>query len=342
MRGLVFEGPGRVAVVDDLPDPEVMAPTDVVVKVAAAGLCGSDLHPYRGTEPAAPGVVPGHEAVGEVVAVGDDVSEHAVGDRVLVPFTTSCGTCEACEQQRSSRCENGALFGWGDPDQPGRRLHGAQAQLLRVPLADGTAVAVPDDVDDDTAVLLSDNLTTAWWAAGRDGGLAGRTVAVVGLGPLGLCTVAVARARGAARVVGIDRQPDRAARAEALGANAWDGEEGFADLVVDAAGPPAAQALAVRLAGIGAHVSTIAVQTTDTLGVDPVLLYDRDLSIGFGRAPVRSVLPEVLAAMDEGLLEPPTSRVVTGHVSLDDGPAAYARAARPTRGTIKTIIDPWA
>lgn len=343
MRGLVFEGPGRIGVHDDLPDPEVVAPTDVVVRVRTSGICGSDLHPYRGVEPAAAGVVPGHEAVGEVVDVGADVGLHTIGDRVLVPFTTSCGACEPCVQGRSSRCELGQLFGWGDPDVPGNRLHGAQAQFVRVPLADGTAVTVPEGMSDDTAVLLTDNLPTAWSMARRAGVVDGSRVAVIGLGALGLSAVAAARAQGAVRVVAIDRQPDRATRAEALGAQAWDGrEEGFADVVLEAAGPPDAQALAARLARVGGSIATIAVQTADTLGYAPVLAYDRDLTIAFGRAPVRSVLDEVITALDEGTLEPPTQTVVTGHVPLDDGPAAYARAARPTRGAVKTLVDPWA
>ena len=342
MIGLVFEGPGRVAVVDDLPDPEIIAGTDALVRVDMAGLCGSDVHPYRGDEEAASGVVPGHEAVGDVIAVGDDVTSLDVGDRVLVPFTTSCGNCDACRQGRSSRCEVGQLFGWGSPDVPGRRLHGAQAQFLRVPLADGTAVTVPDSIDDDTAVLLTDNLPTAWWMAERAGVEPGATVAVIGLGALGLCAVAAALAQGAVRVIAIDRAPDRAKRAEALGAQAWDGhDEGFADVVLEAAGPPDAQALAGRLAKVGGRIATIAVQTASTLGLSPVLAYDRDLTISFGRAPVRSVLDEVVAAIHDGRLTPPTSTVVTDHVTLEEGPAAYARAARTTRGTVKTIIDPW-
>ena len=125
-------------------DPEIRDATDVIVRVQAAGLCGSDLHPYFGRERGLdPGTVMGHEFVGEVVAVGSEVQTLSLGARVVAPFTTSCGDCFYCGIGLTARCERGQLFGWV---QDGVGLHGGQAELVRVPLADGTLVAVPEDV----------------------------------------------------------------------------------------------------------------------------------------------------------------------------------------------------
>lgn len=170
MRALVYDGP-REIVVAEHPDPVIIDAGDAIVRVESAGLCGSDLHPYSGRERAAPGVVTGHEAVGQVVEVGANVRGFDLGDRVIVPFTTSCGQCAACLAGLSARCELGALFGWGDIHYADRRLDGCQAELVRVPLASSTLVACPD-VSASHAVLLSDNLPTALVAVEREIGRA--------------------------------------------------------------------------------------------------------------------------------------------------------------------------
>lgn len=337
MRGLVLEGVEHVAV-EDVPDPGPLAPTDAEVQVSVAGLCGSDLHPYLGREPARMGVVQGHEAVGTVVAVGNEVRSFAIGDRVIVPFTTSCGSCGPCRRGLSSRCVDGRLFGWGDPLGDAPPLHGAQAERLLVPLADGTLVGAPPGIDDTTAVLLSDNLPTAWHAVHRaewsDGALA-----VIGLGSVGQLAVAVALATGTGPVLAVD--PVRARRAAAATQSgrvtALAPEEiGSFDTpitaVVEAAGPMAAQQMAGRIAAPGSTISIIAVQTGDRFGIDPVTAYDRNLTVRVGRAPVRSVLPSVLDRVLDGSLTVPTGVVTHPDLPLDDGPAAYRAFADRTIG----------
>jgi alcohol dehydrogenase len=349
VRGLTLDGVHTIRHRSDLPDPQVEGDEDAVVRVVAAGLCGSDLHPYEGREPVRWGVVPGHELVGEVVAVGAAVTRVAVGQRVLAPFTTSCGRCHACREGLSSRCVHGQLFGYGPPDH-GTPLEGAQAEFVRVPLADDTLVAVPDGIDDATAVLLCDNLPTGWYAARRAEVRPGTTVVVVGAGAVGLCAVTAAFALGAARVVAVDPVADRRERAEALGAVAAAPDEGrlrelldhgSAPCVVEAAGVAAAQRLAAAVTAPGGTLSVIAVQTDDRFAVSPAEAYDGNLTLRLGRAPVRSLLDELLPAVTAGRVTVPTATVVT-HPDrpLADGPTAYGRFAAREPGLVKLLFRP--
>lgn len=331
MHGLLFEGRRKIRLAD-LPNPKVDQPTDAIIDVTLGGLCGSDLHPYEGREKCASGVVPGHEAVGIVRAVGEDVTTVAVGDRVIVPFTVSCGTCDRCRAGLSSRCRDSRLFGWGDPSGDPHPLHGAQAEQLLVPLADGTLVLVPDSVDDATALLLADNFPTAWHAVVRTDHTRG-PLAVIGLGAVGLCAISAARARGIDEIVGIDPIPERRAIAERLGAKTTapeDVNDRFA-AIVEAAGPPSAQELAAHIADIGATISIIAVQTETHFAIGPVTAYDKNLTIRTGRAPVRSILDEILPAVASGDIEVPADIVIThpGH-PLTDGPELYRDFAART------------
>ncbi len=345
MRGLTLDGVGEVTYRDDLPDPEVVDPTDVVVRVRRAGLCGSDLHPYLGREATRWGVVPGHEVVGEVVEVGDAVATVAAGDRVIVPFSLSCGVCDACRRGLTARCDHSRLLGWGPPDGPDEAtLHGGQAELVRVPLADGSLVAVPDGVDEDAAVLLCDNLPTGWYAAERADIGPGTEVAVVGLGAVGLCAVTAALALGAARVVATDPVADRRARAGTLGAEPATADDlagARVDAVIEAAGPPAAQRLAAGLVRPGGTLSIVAVQTADRFGFTPVDAYDANLTVRAGRAPVRAVLDRLLPRLAAGEVAIPTDVVVTHpDVTLADGPAAYRRFADREPGLVKVVFRP--
>jgi alcohol dehydrogenase len=341
VRALVFDGPGAIRFRDDFPEPVIVDPTDAIVDITLAGLCGSDLHPYEGREPCAAGVIPGHEAVGIVRTIGSHVTSISPGDRVLIPFTVSCGSCDRCTGGLSSRCTSSRLFGWEDPatDDP---LHGGQAEVLRVPLADGTAVRVPDGIDDATALLLTDNFPTAWHAVSRTDWARG-PLAVIGLGAVGLCTVAAAAARGVTDILGIDPVESRRAAAAALGASTASPSEasGRFGAIVEAAGPHSAQRLAAELADVGATISIIAVQTAEHFGIDPVTAYDRNLTIRAGRAPVRSVLDQILPDIADGTIRVPTSMVVThSERSLSDGPELYRAFAARDGSLIKATFRP--
>lgn len=351
MRGLVLAGVRDVRVVEDLPDPRVEGPGDAVVRVHRAGVCGSDLHPWAGREPFLPGVVPGHEAVGEVTAVGADVTEVRPGDRVIVPFSTSCGECGPCRRGLSARCVRARLLGWGAPDGS-TRLDGCQAEWVRVPDADATLVVAPPSIGDDDAVLLADNLPTGWFAAERVDVRAGEAVVVLGCGAVGLCTVVSLQANGARPVIATDPVAGRRDRAARLGARACTPEELTAVVaaatggegaagVVDAAGTATSFAVALDLVRPGGTIQVVAVPTRPTLDLPPPAAYDANLTVRFGRAPVRSLLPAVLDAVVDGRLRVPTAQLVTGPpLALEDGPAAYERAASPGLGSGKLLIDP--
>jgi alcohol dehydrogenase len=352
VRGLVLEDVGTIVHRDDLPDPTIEDPTDAIVRVDRAGLCGSDMHPYAGREAVRFGVIPGHEVVGEVVAAGPAVTTVHLGDRVLVPFTTSCGDCGRCRSGLSSRCVHGQLFGFGpahDPTAPA--LHGGQAELVRVPLADGTLVPVPRGIDELAALLLCDNLPTGWFAVERAGVATDRPAAVLGLGAVGLCAVLAARTAGATPVLAVDPVAGRRERAAALGATALHPDE-VADAVdaldppglhhvVDAAGTREAQGQAVSLLAPGGTLSVIAVPTDERFGFAPTDAYDTNLTVRAGRAPVRSMLDRLLPRVVAGEVQVPTELVLTHPaVALADGARAYERFAVREPGMVKVAFVP--
>ncbi len=334
MRALVFEGPGLIAV-RDVPAPELVEGGDAIVRVTASGLCGSDLHPFLGREPMAPGTITGHEAVGVVEAVGSGVTRVAVGERVIVPFTTSCGSCDACARGISARCQRGRLFGWRDPSDPSVGLDGCQAEYLRVPLADTTLVPAPD-IDDAAALLLTDNLPTAMAALDRS--RATDALTVVGLGSVGLCTVAIARRMGVRHIVGIDPVTERAAAAMALGAEIGvPGASAPTNAVIEASGTRSAQRTALDSVAPGGVVSIISVQTTPDFAFTQIEAYDRNLTVAWGRAPVRSILETRLDVLAE-VARDIARVIVTRDLALSEGPAAYAAFA--DRSFLKGVFDP--
>lgn len=253
MKGVCFRSPGVVAW-GDVPDPHIEQPTDAVVAVEMAGLCGSDLHPFFGREQGLdPGTVMGHEFVGRVLDVGADVHTVRPGNRVYAPFSTSCGQCVTCRSGLTSRCEQGQLFGW---ISNGVGLHGGQAERVRVPLADGTLKPVPDGLSPEAALLLGDNFSTASYCADLAGIRPDGVTVVIGCGSVGLLGIIAAGLHGARVIVAIDPVPERRARAAALGAMALSpdaeavraihaiGDGRGADSVMEFVGLPTAQRLA--------------------------------------------------------------------------------------------------
>jgi alcohol dehydrogenase len=348
LKAITFQGVETVAV-RNVPDPELEGPGDALVDVSAAGLCGSDLHPYWGREVGLdPGTVMGHEFVGRVVEVGHGVRSFAVGDRVVSPFTTSCGRCFFCRSGLTSRCELGQLFGWV---AGGHGLQGGQAERVRVPLADGTLVGVPDAVEDDAVALLAgDVLSTAFFGVELADVREGNAVAVVGCGPVGLLVVRVALERGAADVFAIDRVPSRLVLANRLGATAihlddapakvvraGTGGRG-ADCAVEAVGSAAATRTAADLLRAGGSLVALGVHTEPNLALSPGEMYDRNLRYATGRCPARHFMPRALelAARDGELL----AGLVSHRLPLSDGAEAYRRFGAREEGWMKVVFEP--
>lgn len=348
MKAVVFRGVESVAVAE-VDEPRLLTPHDALVEVDAAGLCGSDLHPYFGREKGLDvGTIMGHEFVGRIVAVGDQVRTLAPGDRVVAPFTTSCGDCPPCRSGLTARCDRGQLFGWV---QNGEGLHGAQARHVRVPLADGTLVPVPDGLADDALALLAgDILSTALFGAELARVAPGQVVAVVGCGPVGLMAVRAALHRGAATVVAVDRVASRLAAAEALGARPapldadprrvvaahTDGRGAHA--AIEAVGSPQATRTAADLVRAGGTLAAVGVHTEPHLALSPGELYDRNLTYGAGRCPARRFLPEALALAqrDAEWLTP----LITHRLSLDAAPEAYRAFGAREEGWGKVVFLP--
>lgn len=358
MRGLILEGVEQIVFHNDLPEPRIEHPTDAIVAVHRAGLCGSDLHPYFGREPIAWGTIPGHEFAGEVVEAGSDVRRFRVGDRVFSPFTTSCGECFYCRDGLSARCRRGELFGHRPPGTQGGSeggLQGAQAEFVRVPLADGTLHKIPEWLSLEEAILLGDNFTTGYYCASlgqiRDEAL----VAVIGCGSVGLSAIVAARWLGAATVVAVDPVAARRKRAAELGAESVTPDEAIdrvmesaeptgktgADSVLEAVGSPAAQALAFQLVRPGGTIATIGVHTAEHFAFSPIAAYDKNLSYRAGRCPVRSLLPHILSALEAGKLVLPTSYIISdAHVPLRQGAEAYRRFGERAGDCVKLLLDP--
>src|SRR5690349_11049975 len=230
MRAVTWHGRRDVRV-EDVPDPRIEAPNDAIIRVTTSGLCGSDLHLYEVLGPfMRPGDILGHEPMGVVEEVGSAVDGLAPGDRVVIPFNISCGTCFMCGQGLYSQCETtqnhehgtgGSLFGY---TKLYGEVPGGQAEYLRVPQAQFGPIKVPEGPPDDRFVYLSDVLPTAWQAVDYAAIPEGGSVAVLGLGPIGDMCCRVARHRGAHQVIGVDLVEERLARARARGVQTVDWE----------------------------------------------------------------------------------------------------------------------
>src|SRR3954453_689863 len=222
MRALTWHGKRDVRV-DTVPDPTIQDPTDVIVEVTSTGICGSDLHLYELFGPfLGEGDILGHEPMGVVAEVGSGVTELTVGDRVVVPFNVSCGTCFMCGQGLHSQCETtqvheygtgASLFGY---TKLYGQVPGGQAEYLRVPFGNTLPIKVPDGPPDDRFVFLSDVLPTSWQAVQYANVPAGGGVPVLGLGPIGDMSAPIAQHLGY-RVIGVDRVPERLERARLHG-----------------------------------------------------------------------------------------------------------------------------
>jgi threonine dehydrogenase-like Zn-dependent dehydrogenase len=339
MRAVTFQEPGVVAV-EERPDPEPLAPDDAVVRVEASGVCGSDLHIYHGRVQVEQGFTIGHEYVGTVVAAGDGVTSVAVGDRVLGTFHTACGQCFFCRRGVYVKCDEARVFGHGSVLGS---LQGTQAELALIPRANLTLRKVPEGVSDGAALFAGDVMGTGYHAIVEAGVKPGDTCAIVGLGPVGLCAVMVARAVGA-RVFAIDTVEDRLETARALGATpvhateedprrvvAAATEKRGVDVAVDAVGHAPVLDLCSRLTRKAGTVSVIGVYA-ERAELHMGVLWLKGLRLVSGQANVMAHLDAVLAM---GLDVTP---LLSREMPLDDAAEAYAAYDR--REALKIVLRP--
>jgi 2-desacetyl-2-hydroxyethyl bacteriochlorophyllide A dehydrogenase len=344
MRAVTFQAPGVVSV-EDRPEPEPIDTEDAVVRIEATGVCGSDLHIFHGRVQIEPGFTIGHEYVGTVVAAGDAVTRVAVGDRVLGCFQTACGSCFFCRRGDYHRCVQSRTFGHGATLGS---LQGTQAEMALVPHANLVLRRVPDGMSSDVALFAGDVMGTGFHAVDASGLRPGDVAAVLGLGPVGLCAVQVARAAGAARVLAIDTVPERLQVAESMGAEplhlleqdvrasvkaATEGRG--VDVCIDAVGDPKALESAIRLTRACGSIQCIGVYA-ERAEVHMGLLWLKSLTLRGGQANVLAHVDRVLAMMSAGVLDP--TALVTHHMTLEQAPEAYAVYDR--REALKIVLTP--
>ncbi len=344
MRAVTFQAPGEVRI-EHKPEPELAARDDAIVAIEASGICGSDLHIYHGRVKIAPGFTIGHEFVGTVVAAGDDVTRVNTGDRVLGCFHSACGTCFYCLKGVYQKCDVARVFGHGAAlgDLPG-----TQAERALVPNANLTLRRVPEGVPDDVALFAGDVMGTAYHAVQEGDVRPGDSVAVLGLGPVGLCAVQIAIAAGATPVLAIDTVPQRLEMARSFGAvpihltdeeprkivQAATGGRGV-DAAIDAVGHPDALDLGIRLARKAGTVVAIGVYA-EPCQVHMGLVWIKGLTVRAGQANVIGHVDRVLGMLAAGTLDP--TPLVTHHMALDDAPEAYGVYDR--REALKIVLSP--
>jgi len=335
MRAVVFKEPYRVEV-EDRPVPTIQHPTDAILRVTSTALCGSDLHFYRGHLKCPTDFICGHEFVGEIVEKGDSVSEFKIGDKVVVPFYTACGECFYCVRGQASRCSKGELFG---NSAPANTINGGQAEYVRCPLADSTFVNIPKNIPEEMLVLMADIFPTGYFAAARYlKDLSARdkkefTAVCVGCGPVGICAITSALTM-VDTVYAVDSIDERLEQAKELGAipiklddsakvieqikTATDGRG--ADVVIECVGHADAWQLSFDMLRPWGSISSIGVHT-ETWPINGLLMYGKNVSMAFGRCPVRSIFEEALALLVQ---EQKKVAFLCGKtMSLEDAPQAY-------------------
>lgn len=348
MQALTFGGVENI-LYQKVPDPKLVNPDDVIVQVTLAGICGSDLHVYHGRETGLDtGTVMGHELTGQIIETGNAVKNFRKGDRVLSPFTTSCGQCYYCQIGLTCRCERGNLFGWV---QQGQGLHGAQAQYIRVPLADGTLIPLSKDLSDEKGLLLGDIFSTGYFCADNADINRKGVYVVIGCGPVGLMTVVAARHMNAETLFAIDRIPERLLQAKEFGAiplNAeetdvkeqiWEATGGRrADAVMEVVGSADALRLAIELIRPGGILSSVGVHSAAHFSFSPSVAYDKNLVYKTGRCPARYYAEKLLR--EEIIQRYSIEKIITHRFPLSEGAKAYEVFDKKTDHCLKAVLTP--
>lgn len=343
MRASVFYGTRDVRV-EEVADPSILEPTDAIVRVTHACICGSDLWFYRGVAPWKQGWRTGHEFMGVIEEVGADVRTLKPGDHVLAPFAYSDGTCEFCQKGVQTSCLNGGYWGGADED-------GGQGEAVRAPQADGTLVKIPSDVTGDEAIMAAILPLTDVMGTGHHAAIAahvgpGSTVAVIGDGAVGLCAVLAAHRLGAERIIALGHHEDRLKMARDFGATdvvTERGDEaiekvkemtrGGAEAILECVGNQSAMETAAGAARPGGTIGYVGVPA-EVKALPVRQLFSNNVALRGGVAPVRAYIPELLTDVVAGKLDP--SPVLDLTVDLDGVPKGYA--AMDERTATKVMV----
>ena len=345
MKALRYHG-ARDVRYETMDDPALLASADAVVKVEACSICGSDLHIYHGQGFSEDlGFCVGHEAVGEVVEVGSAVQRLKVGDTVMIPAAVGCGRCRSCLAGVVHTCENNMSACYGLSSQ----LQGSQAEAVRVPAADMNAVKVPEGVSMEQALMMTDALATAWFGARQADIRPGSSVAVIGLGPIGLMAVESAYVMGAHVVYAVDPIVERRAMAEASGAVVLHPDAALErikadtkgrklDCVIEVVGSDAAVDFALRLVRPRGTVSVIGVQQSRRFAFPLERAFAAGLTFRIGTCSVPEELPALFALVQSGRLKP--ERTITHRMPLSQGAEAYRLFDAREAGALKMVLLP--
>jgi len=344
LKALVYLGPGKKAF-QDHPKPEIVAPTDAIVRITRTTICGTDLHILKGDVPSCqPGRVLGHEGVGVIETVGGAVTTFKPGDRVLISCISACGKCTYCRRQMYSHCTSG---GW----ILGNSIDGTQAEFVRIPHADTSLYPVPDGADEEALVMLSDILPTGFECGVLNGKVQpGASVAIVGAGPVGLAALLTAQLYSPAKIIAIDLDDSRLEAAMRFGAtariNSTDGKALEAimkitggvgvDTAIEAVGVPASFELCEQIVAPGGVIANIGVHGTQ-VSLHLERLWDRNITIATRLVDTVST-PQLLDIVRSRKIDP--KRLITHHFKFDQILEAYETFGHAAdTGALKVIIE---
>ncbi|KKB34184.1 zinc-dependent alcohol dehydrogenase [Bacillus thermotolerans] len=378
MKAVTYQGLKNVSV-KEVKDPAVEKADDIIVKITASAICGSDLHLIHGLVPNMPtDYVIGHEPVGIVEETGPDVTKVKKGDRVIIPFNVSCGECWYCKNDITSQCDHsnphgemGGFFGYSETTGG---YAGGQAEYLRVPYGNFTPFKIPEscELEDEKLVLLSDAASTAYWSVIHAEVKSGDTVVILGCGPVGLLAQKFAWMKGAERVIAVDHLAYRLQHAERtnkvetvnleqhenVGEHLKDMTKGGADVVIDCSGmsgkmtPMEFLASGLKLHGGamgGIVIASQAVRKAGTIQVTGVYggrynafplgdIFQRNVTLRTGQAPVIPVIPELYHLMNDGKVD--LADIITHILPLQEAKRGYEVFDTRTDGCIKVVLKP--
>ncbi|CAM3788282.1 alcohol dehydrogenase catalytic domain-containing protein [Alkalicoccus chagannorensis] len=377
MRAVTYQGKENMEV-KDVQAPSIEYDTDMIVRITASGICGSDLHIYKGGIPAPDDYIIGHEPMGIVEETGPGVKTLKKGDRVVIPFNIGCGDCQFCNHQMESQCDNsnphaemGGLFGFTEAFGG---FPGGQADYLRVPYADFTSFKVPEnsELDDESVLFLSDVIPTAFWSVQNSGVTYGDTVIVLGCGPIGLMTQKFAWMKGAERVIAVDHHEYRLEHARRtnhvetynfdknpdIGKLLHENTKGGARVVIDCVGMDGTVPPNETFGSEGDNqfgtISPIitasqavrkfgVVQLTGVYGTEannfPIGdFFTRNIALTMGQAPVIHMMPSLYKMVENNQINP--KDIITHSMSLEDAAKAYRMFDQKEEESIKFVLKP--